>query len=120
MIETAERHFYNRLLAGLGDRLMVALIDELDAASLALSAETPSSVTITAEAPTTGTHLVIVGQPLDGDIEIAIDGNEASTRSFSDGFAVVPLGADPFLSATFTSDGGTFIADAWIVRIPPA
>ena len=119
VIETAERHLYNRLLAGLGDRLMVTLIDDLDATALALSGETQSSLTITAEEPTTGTHLVIVGQPLDGDIHIAVGGSGASTRSFSDGFVVVPLGADPFVSATVTSDGGASIADAWIVGLPP-
>ena len=120
VVETAERHFYNRLLAGLGDRLMVALIDDLDATALALSGETPSSLTITSEQPTTGTHLVIVGQPLDIDVHIAIDESGTSTRSFSDGFVVIPLGADPFLSATVTSDGNPSIADAWIVRIPPS
>ena len=120
VVETAERHFYNRILAGLGDRLVVALIDELDATVLARSGKTPSSLTITSEEPTTGTHLVVVGEPLDGDIHIAVDGNGTSTRSFSDGFVVIPLGADPFLSATVTSDGSASIADAWIVRIPPS
>jgi hypothetical protein len=118
VVESVERHVYNRLLDGFGDRMMVALAPDLNSTQMSIVADSPTSVWLTSDSPQTGSHLVFSGTPSDASITISINGRPPTDLPFVDGYGVVSLHDEAVTNVTISSPESIEIRRAYVVRMP--